>query len=295
MFEKLCVSSWILAQLSGLGISKPSPIQRHCIPPLLAWLDGTVWSWPRLVRENICICHSYFTYFVSWPIRYLRGFSDTNKRVCKPDRGQFHESLSGNEPPHHRGHRRSWHHQAESGPPGRLADHIRTNSTFSLSKVKYLVLNEGEEIEFLKVKQTDNYFVQYNTQFMQWVWFTIIIRYQRQICKRKWLEKLSWVHLTSFDIGVTITVEKLVHAIEAHTSVSWTELEQEDEKVGEIMVQVNSWTREAEFKLEQNDWGKNHDVIVRKKKIKQGIDPDVDSKMKKKSKLKLMKSRRRNF
>ena len=137
MFEKLCVSSWILAQLSGLGISKPSPIQRHCIPPLLAWLDGTVWSWPRLVRENICICHSYFTYFVSWPVWYLRGFSDTNKRVCKPDRGQFHESLSGNEPPHHRGHRRSWHHQAESGPPGRLADHIRTNSTFSLSKVKY--------------------------------------------------------------------------------------------------------------------------------------------------------------
>ena len=166
---------------------------------------------------------------------------------------------------------------------------------FHSAKWNILVLDEGEEIDFLKVKQTDNYFVQYNTQFMQWVWFTIIIRYQRQICKRKWLEKLSWVHLTSFDIGVTITVEKLVHAIEAHTSVSWSELEQEDEKIGEIMVQVNSWTREAEFKLEQNDWGKNHDVIVRKKKIKQGIDPDVDSKMKKKSKLKLMKSRRRNF
>ena len=40
----------------------------------------------------------------------------------------------------------------------------------------------------------------------------------------------------------------LVHAIEAHTSISWTELELEDEKVGEIMVQVNSLTREAEFK-----------------------------------------------
>ena len=30
--------------------------------------------------------------------------------------GQLHESLLGNEPPHGRGHRRSGHHQAESGP-----------------------------------------------------------------------------------------------------------------------------------------------------------------------------------
>ena len=38
-FDKLGVSSWILAQLSGLGISKPSPVQRHCIPPVLAGRD----------------------------------------------------------------------------------------------------------------------------------------------------------------------------------------------------------------------------------------------------------------
>merc|ERR1719188_1023162 len=87
----------------------------------------------------------------------------------------------------------------------------------------------------------------------------------------------------------------LVHAIEAHTSVIWTELELEDEKVGEIMVQVNSLTREAEFKLEQNDWGKNRDVNMRKKKIKQGIDPDLDSKIKKKSKLKFMKNHKNDI
>ena len=37
----------------------------------------------------------------------------------------------------------------------------------------------------------------------------------------------------------------LVHAIEAHTGVAWTELELEDERVGEIMVQVNTLYREA--------------------------------------------------
>ena len=39
--------------------------------------------------------------------------------------------------------------------PGRLADHIENNSTFSLSKVKYLVLDEadrlleGEQLDYL--------------------------------------------------------------------------------------------------------------------------------------------------
>ena len=41
----------------------------------------------------------------------------------------------------------------------------------------------------------------------------------------------------------------LVHAIEAHTGVAWTELELEGERVGEIMVQVNTLYREAELKL----------------------------------------------
>ena len=40
-----------------------------------------------------------------------------------------------------------------------------------------------------------------------------------------------------------------MHAIEAHTGVAWTELELEDVRVGEIMVQVNTLYREAELKL----------------------------------------------
>ena len=45
----------------------------------------------------------------------------------------------------------------------------------------------------------------------------------------------------------------LVHTVEAHTGVAWTELELEDERVVEIMVQVNTLYREAELKLEQDD------------------------------------------
>jgi ATP-dependent RNA helicase DDX49/DBP8 len=38
-FESLGMSPWILKQLSGLGISRPSPVQLHCIPPILAGRD----------------------------------------------------------------------------------------------------------------------------------------------------------------------------------------------------------------------------------------------------------------
>ena len=34
-FEGLGVSNWILRQLSCLGISRPSPVQVQCIPPII--------------------------------------------------------------------------------------------------------------------------------------------------------------------------------------------------------------------------------------------------------------------
>ena len=85
----------------------------------------------------------------------------------------------------------------------------------------------------------------------------------------------------------------LVHAIEAHTGVKWTELELKDERVSEIMVQVNTLYREAEMKLEKEDWGKNREINVRKRKIEQGIDPDVEKKMKQKAKRKFFKKQKK--
>ena len=85
----------------------------------------------------------------------------------------------------------------------------------------------------------------------------------------------------------------LVHAIESHTGVAWSELELEDERVGEIMVQVNTLTREVEMKLEKEDWGKNRDINQRKRKIEQGIDPDLEAKLKYKAKQKFIKKQKK--
>ena len=76
---------------------------------------------------------------------------------------------------------------------------------------------------------------------------------------------------------------------EQHTGASWVELELEDARVGEIMVQVNTLYREAEMRLEKEDWGQSREVNIRKKKIQQGIDPDLELKLKQKSKRKMIK------
>ena len=52
-------------------------------------------------------------------------------------------------------------------------------------------------------------------------------------------------------------------------------------------------TREAEMKLEKEDWGKNREINVRKRKIQQGIDPDLELKMKQKAKRKFFKKQKK--
>ena len=45
-FKELKICSWILRQLSCLGISTPSPVQANCIPPILEgkWIITRIFS-----------------------------------------------------------------------------------------------------------------------------------------------------------------------------------------------------------------------------------------------------------
>ena len=88
--------------------------------------------------------------------------------------------------------------------------------------------------------------------------------------------------VTPHDVG-------LVLAVEQHTGVKMTELELDDSRVAEIMVQVNMLHREAQLQLEKEDWGEQRKVNVRKRKIEQGIDPDQEEKLRKKKLLKKKK------
>jgi len=84
----------------------------------------------------------------------------------------------------------------------------------------------------------------------------------------------------------------LVHAIESHTSVKWTEIELQDQEVADILVQVNTIKREGEIELSEKDWGERKEINKRKRKIQEGIDPDKEEKLKRKAMKKKRKKRK---
>jgi len=440
-FEELGVSKWILHQLSGLGISRPSPVQANCIAPILAGRDcvgiaktgqGKTLAFAIPILQTLAVDPYGIYAVVLTPTRELAGqIGDSFRSVGKSGmnlrevvvtggRDTIKQSLDLERRPH-----------VIIATPGRLADHIRTNSTFSLARVKYLVLDEADRlleggfdedlgtiISALPSSRQTLLFTATNSSSISsviksckndpFIWTSPDLSssstvdkldqkylltppearnsYLTQLLLSKKEEnpksssivfcrtcrqteligtllskvglKSSTLHsvkpqrermtcLASFKSGHTkilvatdvasrgldipevdlvvnhnvprdpvdyvhrvgrtaragrggeavslVTPQDvgLVHAVEAHTGVQWTELELKDERVSEIMVQVNTLYREAEMKLEKEDWGKSREINVRKRKIEQGIDPDVEMKRKQKAKRKLYKKQKK--
>merc|ERR1711972_326950 len=73
----------------------------------------------------------------------------------------------------------------------------------------------------------------------------------------------------------------LLKSIEAHTGSTMAELEVDDARVAEILVQVNTARREADIKLEEKDWGQAKQTNKRKKLILDGRDPDAEERKEK--------------
>ena len=155
-FEEMGVHKWILNQLSGLGISKPSPVQQNCIPQILAGRDcvgiaktgqGKTLAFAIPILQTLAVDPYGIYAVVLTPTRELAGqIGDSFRTVGKSGmnlrevvvtggRDTIKQSLDLDKRPH-----------VVIATPGRLADHIRTNSTFSLNRVKYLVLDEADRL-----------------------------------------------------------------------------------------------------------------------------------------------------
>jgi len=81
---------------------------------------------------------------------------------------------------------------------------------------------------------------------------------------------------------VTPTQVGLVQAIEAETKVRMEEMSVDEEKVAEILLQVNTTLREADIELGEEDWDERKNINKRKKIILQGKNPDFVQKEKRK-------------
>eukprot|EP00092_Neocalanus_flemingeri_P036275 GFUD01039497.1.p1 GENE.GFUD01039497.1~~GFUD01039497.1.p1 ORF type:complete len:517 (+),score=164.23 GFUD01039497.1:39-1589(+) len=435
-FSSLGVCSWLLSQLSCLGISSPTPVQSACIPSILSGRDcvgvaktgeGKTLAFALPILQTLSV-DPYGVYaLVLTPTRELANqIGDTFRSVGKPmglrdvvvtgGRDTIRQSQDLDRRPH-----------VVIATPGRLADHIENNSTFSLSKVKYLVLDEADRLleggfdgqlatilsALPSSRQTLLFTATTSPSVTSVVnscknnpltWIsptlstssTVATLDQRYLltppeaqdaylvqllldkkaknprhasivfcrtCRTAELvgillakvgvptstlhsmrpQKERVASLARFKSGhtkvlvatdvasrgldipevnlvvnhniprnpvdyvhrvgrtaragrgglavslVTPTDVGLVQSIETHTGVKWEELEGDDSKVAEILVQVNTVRREGEIELGERDWGEQREINKRKRKIQEGIDPDLEEKSQKKLKKKMLK------
>jgi len=427
-FPSLGICSWLQEQLSGLGISLPTPVQTACVPPILAGRDcvgvaktgeGKTLAFALPILQTLSVDPYGIYALVLTPTRELANqIGDTFRSVGKPmglrdvvvtgGRDTIKQSQDLDRRPH-----------VVIATPGRLADHIENNSTFSLAKVKYLVLDEADRLleggfdgqlatilsSIPSSRQTllftatsspsvinvinscknnpftwssptltssstvstldqrylltppeaqDAYLVQLlldkkaeNARHSSIVFCrtcrtaeligillakvgipTSTLHSMRQQKERvaslamfksghtKVLvatdvasrgldipevnmvvnhniprDPVDYVHRVGRTAragrgGLAVSMVTpndvaLVQAIEAHTAVKWSELEADDKKVAEIMVQVNTVRREGEIELGEKDWGEKREINKRKRKIQDGVDPDLEEKQKK--------------
>jgi len=439
-FPGLGITGWLVSQLSCLGIVTPSSVQAACIPQILAGRDGVgvaktgegkTLAFALPILQDLSLNPFGIFALVLTPTRELANqIGDTFRSVGKPmglrevvvtgGRDTIRQSQDLDRRPH-----------VVIATPGRLADHIENNSTFSLRKVKYLVLDEADRLleggydgqlatilpSLSPTRQTllftatssqsvesvikscknnpftwvspsisssstvstldqrylltppeaqDAYLVQLlldrkaqnnrhlsiifcrtcrTTELIGMLLAKVGIPTSTLHSMRPQKERMASLAmfksghtkvLVATDVAsrgldipevnlvvnhniprdpvdyvhrvgrtaragrggqavsmVTPNDVSLVQAIEEHTQVKWTELESEDSKVAEIMVQVNTVKREGEIELGEKDWGEKREINKRKKKIEEGIDPDVEEKIKKVARRKKLKAARK--
>ena len=191
-FEEMGVSKWILHQLDGLGIRQPSAVQAACIPAVLAGRDcvgiaktgqGKTLAFAVPILQQLAVDPYGVFAVVLTPTRELAaqigdsfrslGRAGMNLRevVVTGGRDTIKQSLDLERRPH-----------VVIATPGRLADHIRTNSTFSLARVRHLVLDEADRLlEGTLINNTSSFHYLYAAYAM--VLVSSVTSNQRQACK----------------------------------------------------------------------------------------------------------------
>jgi len=154
-FKRLGVSNWILAQLNEVGITKPSAVQTSCIPAILNGRDcvgvaktgsGKTLAFAIPILQTLSEDPYGIYALVLTPTRELAyQISDQfnvvgtgmGLRTCVVVGGRdtVLQSKDLDKRPH-----------VVIATPGRLVDHLENNTTFSLSKVKYLVIDEADRL-----------------------------------------------------------------------------------------------------------------------------------------------------
>ncbi|XP_030073184.1 putative ATP-dependent RNA helicase DDX49 isoform X1 [Microcaecilia unicolor] len=154
-FAALGLSPWLREQCAQLGISRPTPVQESCIPVILNGQDcmgcaktgsGKTAAFVLPILQKLSEDPYGIFCLVMTPTRELAYQIAEQFRVLGKPLGlkdciivggmdMVTQALELSRKPH-----------IVVATPGRLADHIRSSDTFSIKKIKFLVLDEADRL-----------------------------------------------------------------------------------------------------------------------------------------------------
>lgn len=154
-FSSLGLSDWLIKQCKQLGISKPTPVQQSCMPPILEGRDcmgcaktgsGKTAAFVLPVLQKLSEDPYGIFCLVLTPTRELAYQIAEQFRVLGKPLGlrdciivggmdMVSQALELSNQPH-----------VVVATPGRLADHIRSSNTFSMSKIQFLIMDEADRL-----------------------------------------------------------------------------------------------------------------------------------------------------
>ncbi|XP_051166370.1 probable ATP-dependent RNA helicase DDX49 isoform X2 [Leptopilina boulardi] len=154
-FQDLKLNQWLADQCKTIGVKKPTPIQTNCIPEILSGKDcigcaktgsGKTLAFALPILQKLCEDPYGIFALILTPTRELAfQIADQFAVIGKPINlrkcvivGGMDMVVQGLElakRPH-----------IVVATPGRLADHLESCDTFSLQKVKFVVLDEADRL-----------------------------------------------------------------------------------------------------------------------------------------------------
>ncbi|XP_049733452.1 probable ATP-dependent RNA helicase DDX49 isoform X2 [Elephas maximus indicus] len=154
-FAELGLSSWLVEQCRQLGLKQPTPVQLGCIPAILEGRDclgcaktgsGKTAAFVLPILQKLSEDPYGIFCLVLTPTRELAYQIAEQFRVLGKPLGlkdciivggmdMVTQALELSRKPH-----------VVIATPGRLADHLRSSSTFSIKKIRFLVLDEADRL-----------------------------------------------------------------------------------------------------------------------------------------------------
>ncbi|KAJ8922251.1 hypothetical protein NQ315_004188 [Exocentrus adspersus] len=166
-FSGLKLSNWIVKQCSNIGLKAPTPIQVRCIPEILNGKDcigaaktgsGKTLAFALPILHKLCEDPYGIFALILTPTRELAYQIADQFAIIGTHINLKHCVIVGGVDMVKQGIELSKHPHIVIATPGRLADHLESCKTFSLSRIRFLVMDEADRLLVIYHKKRQNLF-----------------------------------------------------------------------------------------------------------------------------------------